>query len=175
MMTALALCMHMYAFKTASGQGHSISRCTDAGGVGATFLNDSDPAATNHVGFFMRPTSGDGWDAALAKINGDRARLAGAGAVTYANAWARIVVVVPAPRPWMSGWVDRVGAICSARADLPLAQAELAREKANPSGVVDLVRLHDLGQRIQGDQDMGKAPGYKDTYGVDFPSDVCSP
>ncbi len=28
-------------------------------------------------------------------------------------------------------------------------RADLAREKANPSGVVDLRRLHDIGERIQ--------------------------
>ena len=43
--------------------------------------------------------------------------------------------------------------VCLAIADKADAQKEMKRERANPSGVVDLVRLHDLGERMQADDE----------------------
>jgi hypothetical protein len=55
--------------------------------------------------------------------------------------------------------------LCKATINVQQAQADIAREKANPAGVVDLSELHDLGERVQENQDWIKrlSPSYAAT------------
>jgi hypothetical protein len=52
-----------------------------------------------------------------------------------------------------TGRADVVVPLCDAYTDLENLRADLAREKSNPSGVVNLAELHKIGEMIQSAQD----------------------
>lgn len=63
--------------------------------------------------------------------------------LAWANAEDKVIADEEAAR------VDAVLPLCEATWGLANAKAELAQEKANPSGVHDLVRMHTAGEAIQ--------------------------
>jgi hypothetical protein len=76
-------------------------------------------------------------DAARQRAEAERKRVA---AQAAAQAEAKFVGDVALP-------------LCKATINVQQAQADIAREKANPAGVVDLSELHDLGEKVQENQD----------------------
>jgi|CZKU01.1.fsa_nt_gi hypothetical protein len=56
-------------------------------------------------------------------------------------------------------FAEVVSSLCVADKDREQAQADIARERANPSGVVSLSALHEAGERVQVAQDQIRALG----------------
>jgi hypothetical protein len=162
MITAIALCLHLYGLSTATGNGHPITDCREEEGGSASFVGPD-----GHRGHLLviPPKL---WPDALAVLS---KKVSGSTSTTYSDEGAHVAVLLHAPWQWLETWVHALGAGCLARTDLTVAQADLAREKSNPSGVVDLRRMHGLGERIQADQAM--IGSYRTTLKAVFPDTVC--
>jgi hypothetical protein len=160
MLTALVLCTQLQAAKMVTG-------CKAAGNWVATF---TDPAG--HQGILTRATS-DTWPAMLAEASkGDDA---GTPAVA-ASPWAHVIVVSIDALPQVAWWVDEVETLCASSAERVDLRAQIATEKANPSGVVDLARLHALGERLQAAEAALREFGatYLKGTGKAFSASMCS-
>ncbi len=80
------------------------------------------------------------------------------GAAADLDAWAATVTKAIADedacRATPSCMAPRIAAqLCSVLADRRDAREQIAAERRNPGGVVDLRFLHDMGQRVQGDDE----------------------
>jgi hypothetical protein len=115
---------------------------------------------------------------AMAKANkstllkGAPAPVVVASGLSTAGTNPRVILVLPdSGFTAVEEWASRLEAGCSARADRASAVAQLAHEKANPAGVVDLALLHSLGQQISYDDEV--IASYRPWAGEDFPVEVC--
>jgi hypothetical protein len=159
MITALALCLHLNAVPTKTPGGHLLTGCKATSAAVATFQGpDGSPG-------YLAVMPPEKWDEAKAKTTG------GDGGPVYTSEVTHMVLMLHAPSEWLKNWVDLLGADCQATADIPVVTADIAREKANPAGVVNLVRLHDLGERLQADRDVVAA--YRTSTGQALPAGVC--
>jgi hypothetical protein len=170
MLTPLALCLHLFSIPVGNG-GHMIQNCKQVGTI-ASFTIGPDSA---HLfsGAIATGTS-DKWVELLAKSEAKKASVLpdAPAPKVVASALAHAIVFLPSDGfASVEAWVARLEGGCSARADLPNALAQLAREKANPSGVVDLHLLHSLGMQIQSDKDV--IASYQPWAHQAFPDEAC--
>jgi hypothetical protein len=179
MMTALALCLHLFAARTPYARnGSLVQKCTAVGPgtTAATFvIGGFDAAHPQHVGAILRPVASD-FDRLLAMVRKDPSKfLKTAPAPVVVASWTgtntRMILILPdSGFTAVEDWAARLEDGCAARADLPVALDLLAHEKSNPAGVVDLQQLHVIGESIQ--QDNERIASYRPWAGEDFP-DVC--
>lgn len=158
MLTALVLCTQLMAAKM-------VADCKAVNPGLATFRGPD-----GHGGALLMPKA-DRWDDAVAV-----ASAADAGAhMVAASAWANVILVTETTAPQLTWWASTVDTLCEATAARIDLKAQIAREKANPSGVVDLRRLHDLGERLQSAEDALRDSGaaYSKGVGKPFSADVC--
>jgi hypothetical protein len=142
----------------------------------ATFVIGPD-ADHLHVGSIIHPPPQSDFAKALAWATDHKDHLGGGpGAVVFSNVPARVIVVLPVTsqdNTFFGPWVQSLGDHCLAKAEIPELEAAIAREKTNPAGVVDLRKLHDLGQRLQDDRDLVRGAEYRRALGQAFPDAVC--
>jgi len=159
MLTALALCAHLAA------TGHAVVDCQAVPPSGAVFT----VTETGHRGLLLHPDAAH-WDAELATPRDPVFTV-------YVSHAAHVIVLVQAPETRIAWWVDALDRMCGATADRADAAAQIAAERSNAGGVVDLRRLHEAGERVRLDDAMiaDVTRRYRQATGKAFPSAVCGP
>ena len=133
-MIALILCAHLMAM-------HAVSECKTAQSPGdnATFRTGTSYGMLTVFGADVDAVAPAGvkamQDAGFQATMGGRVMLA----------------TKDAPSPALTAWIELLGSGCEARSDRPVTSERIRIERANPAGVVDLARLHELGEVLQAD------------------------
>ena len=140
-MNALALCLHLAALPS-----HPVKDCAAKEGPidTATFTTAIDGHAASMTRFDEK---GYG---TLVKM---MATQPPSGAVIYTNPSTRMALMLHTPNPWLKTWLDDFSEVMRATYTARALEADIAREKANPAGVVDLKVLHDDGESLQIERD----------------------
>jgi hypothetical protein len=116
---------------------------------------------------FLMPKDGK-WDESL-RVAALPYEDGGAPMSVASSRWLNIVLQTFTPAPQLVWWLDTVENLCQATLSRVDLKAQIAREKANPSGVVDLKRLHDLGEALQSAEDTLRGYGASYAKGMGKP------
>ncbi len=161
MMTTLALCLHLAAMPS-----HPVKAC-----------KDGDPIAMGGTAIVLP----DGHTGALTLFDAETTRIWGAEMSKlpeakrlpfYHSIGTGLTVLLPLPVPWLDAWLHNFADVVVLTAETRQHETNIARERANPSGVVDLRVLHDEGELLGIARENLKAARakYKTLTAVDFPA-----
>lgn len=132
MIQAMVLCAHLVA-------AHAVTHCTKAG------PSDAAKFDTPSGSGLVFQLSDGAWAAEADPV----ATYGRPGLVVVTAPYAHVVIVAQAPLPDQAKWwIDSIALQSFERAEVARYSAAIARERANPAGVVDLDFLHDLGDAL---------------------------
>jgi hypothetical protein len=159
MLTVLALCTQLAAAKI-------VKDCKQQTPIAVAFVLPK----SGLPGMLARPPRGK-WDAVTAALAPDGGSLS-----MFTSAAALLLALAPLPGgEQVQWWIATVDQLCQAYPARDDLRTQIAREKANPAGVVDLVRLHELGESLQAAEDDIRTYGeaYAKGTGRPFSTSIC--
>lgn len=163
MITALILCAHL----TAAGyaKGCKSSPGPHPGVYAAVFQS----VETGQSMVLIRRPSLDSFNQALLQVGGQPAA---------SSPFARVIVAAPGSISIPGGiawWVSTLETGCMAATAVNDLRTQIQTEEKNPAGVVNLKRLHDLGEELQAAEGdwANVSQAYKKGVGFEFPTVVC--
>jgi hypothetical protein len=170
MITAAVLCAHLLAAHVATGH------CAAKSGPTTAVTFDVAPGSK---GYAMVFSEADWQSLGLGGAIGSPQSALAEAAFTQnhhsiaKSDWAHMIVSVPgAVSDALTWWIGAVDAQAFAAYNKIMAQRDIAEERSNPSGVVDLVALHTAGDHLQAANATLVSNGaeYKRTTGLAIPS-----
>lgn len=163
MIPAMVLCAHLTA-------AHAVTNCSKAPGKADTAL-----FATSDGPGIVFQLSDASWASARGKgpIEAELTSVFGRpGFVVGGAEWAHVVVVTSLRMPERARWwLDIIESQAFERAEVKRYQDAIAKERANPAGVVDLEFLHDLGDALEAAREKlsENAVEYRQAIGLPMP------
>ena len=157
MMTTLAFCLHLAAMPS-----RPVKSCRAPADVTTFTAADGKPGSLMAIG----PEDEKELEAANRK---EAAPL-----VFSYNAAVGLLVLTPGAEPWLTSWLGALGSVLWSARNIKNLEAAIARERANPSGVVDLRELHDDGDLLATERENLKNAKvrYRALAGLDVPAAV---